>query len=69
MIDGQFIDASGVFYGFLRSKQGITTTYDVPGAGTSAGQGTMVGISTPSGVTTGTYLDANNVVHGYLLIP
>jgi hypothetical protein len=64
-----FIDPSGVSHGFLRSKHGATTTYDVPGAGTGSGQGTMAGDSNPMGATTRYYVDANNTYHGYLLIP
>ena len=41
-------------------------TYDVPGAGTGAWQGTIgIGISS-RGIITGVYVDANNVAHGFL---
>ena len=46
-------------------------TFDAPGAGTSAGQGTetLVGAISPSGAVTGPYIDANNVFHGFLRTP
>jgi hypothetical protein len=44
-------------------------TFDVPGAGTGAGQGTMpIGI-VQGGWVMGRYIDANNVAHGFLRTP
>jgi hypothetical protein len=44
-------------------------TFDVPGAGAASGQGTMpVGI-VQGGWIMGTYVDANNVYHGFLRTP
>lgn len=40
------------------------TTFDAPGAGTAAGQGTYVSGPNPQGAILGTYLDASNVLHG-----
>ena len=72
-ITGQYIDAQGVNHGFVRSPYGIITTFDVPRAGNGAGQGTIpMSISMSDymiGGVTGYYLDANNVVHGFLWIP
>jgi hypothetical protein len=42
-------------------------TFDVPGAGTGAGQGTQGFAINPAGTITGIYFDANNVlVHGFV---
>ena len=42
VISGQYVDTSDIFHGFVRSRDGEITTFDVPGAGTGAGQGTFV---------------------------
>ncbi len=41
-------------------------TFDAPGAGTSAGQGTQGPGINPAGAITGFYLDNNSVNHGFL---
>lgn len=72
-IVGTYIDANYVFHGFLRSPRGRVTTFDAPGAGTGSYQGTAcqfcgLGIN-DAGAITGSYIDANNVYHGFLRIP
>ena len=48
------------------THQPTITTFDAPGAGTAAGQGTFgLGIN-PPGTIAGIYLDASNVYHGFL---
>ena len=61
-IAGFYLDASCVFHGFLRARDGTITTFDAPGAvnGTSPS-----GIN-PAGAITGTYFDASFVGHGFL---
>src|SRR5260370_18296786 len=44
---------------------GLFTTFDVPGAGLGAQQGTYSLSINPAGVLTGQYLDLNNVFQGY----
>ncbi len=44
-------------------------TFDAPGAGTGPGQGTFAFNINPAGAIEGTYLDANNVNHGFLRSP
>lgn len=68
-IIGYVLDANSVHHGFLRARDGAITTFDVPGSGTSAGQGTMPLSNNPAGTIAGQYIDANSVVHGFLLIP
>src|SRR5215468_3049952 len=42
------------------------TTFDVPGAATSAGKGTFAVAINPAGTITGYFLDAGKVHHGFL---
>ena len=42
------------------------TSFDAPGAGTAAGQGTFAFGITPAGLTTGYYVDPSGVSHGFL---
>ena len=72
MIAGQYIDANNVSHGFLRTADGNFTTFDAPGAGTGAKQGTFLNFFsclTDLGASTGYYVDANNVYHGFVLNP
>ena len=62
VINGDYIDASGVLHGFLRDKHGTITTFDAPGAGTASGQGTFPTTLNPSGAMTGYYQDASGVL-------
>jgi hypothetical protein len=60
------VDANSVSHGFLRAPDGAITTFDAPGAGTGAFQGTEpLGINS-KGAISGSYIDANNVGHGFL---
>src|SRR5450759_772632 len=66
---GDYIDANGVYRGFLRTPDGHITEFDAPGAGTGAGQGTQpayVSGMNPAGAVSGWYFDANGVYHGFL---
>jgi len=68
-IAGQYVDTNAVFHGFSRSPDGTITTFDAPGAGTSAGQGTLVvftdGIN-PEGAIAAGFVDASGIVHSAL---
>lgn len=63
---GYYSDASGVFHGFLRSRDGTISTFDVSGAGTGPGQGTFPENINGGGAITGQYVDASGVNHGFL---
>jgi len=63
------VDANGVNHGFVRAPDGTITKFDVPGAGTSAGQGTIPFCNNPVDAITGNYIDANGVFHGFLRTP
>ncbi|HUD25694.1 MAG TPA: hypothetical protein VMQ45_08420 [Burkholderiaceae bacterium] len=65
-ITGAYVDAKNVSHGFLRAPDGAISTFDAPGAGTGASQGTFpLGINS-KGTITGYYVDAKNVGHGFL---
>jgi hypothetical protein len=64
---GNYIDASDVSHGFLRSPDGKIAKFDAPGAGTGAGQGTVYAWGmNPALEIVGVYLDANNLYHCFL---
>ena len=42
VITGIYTDCDSVYHGFVRAADGSINTFDAPGAGTSAGQGTIV---------------------------
>jgi hypothetical protein len=61
-----------LIHGFLRARDGTITTIDAPGAGFLGSNflGSLFPLSiNPAGVITGSYSDANNVIHGFLRIP
>jgi len=68
-ITGSFNDGFTHNHGFLRTSDGTSTTFDVPGAGTGFNQGTAPLGITPEGVVMGLYRDANYVYHSFLGIP
>jgi hypothetical protein len=55
-----------VYHGFVRAPGGTFTTFDVPGAGTAANQGTFPSGINDAGAVTGNYTDADNVNHGFV---
>lgn len=65
-IAGYYTDSDFVSHGFLRIKNGTITTFDVPGAGTGAFQGTVSYAISPNGAITGYYFDGADVSHGFL---
>ena len=60
-----------MFHGFLRSPGGKFTTFQAPGADTTAGSynGTSPSAINDLGVITGSYWDANGFSHGFLRTP
>jgi hypothetical protein len=73
-VAGNYIDANSVSHGYLRSPDGRFVTFDAPGAGTAAGQGTGCPSDCPtslneSGAVMGSYIDANYTLHGYFRAP
>jgi len=58
-----------VLHGFQRTTAGKFTTFDVPGAGTGAWQGTMPISISSEGAITGWYIDASGVNHGFIRLP
>jgi hypothetical protein len=45
-----------------------TITFEAPGAGTAAGQGTLAQGIDPLGTTFGYYIDGSSVAHGFLRV-
>ena len=72
-VSGHDVDNSLVNHGFVRSRDGKLTTFEAPGAGTGQSQGTSSpGSAIPInlfGAIAGYYIDANNVVNGFLRSP
>jgi len=68
---GTYLDANNVFHGFLRSPEGKFTTFEVPGADTTAGSfnGTTAQSINDWGEITGYYYDATGPAHGFLRSP
>jgi hypothetical protein len=71
-----YTDANNVGHGFVRSGSGKLTEFDAPGAGTKANngdlpanQGTFPISINPGGEIAGSYVDANNVMHGFVRAP
>ena len=56
-------------HGFVRTQRGEITTFDVSGAGSGSGQGTIPNSNDPEGEITGYYVDASGVLHGFLRTP
>jgi hypothetical protein len=70
-ITGYYLDANNVFHGFLRSPEGKFTSFEAPGADTTANDfnGTVPNAINDAGAITGSYYDVNNVGHGFLRSP
>ena len=66
-VEGVFVDPQGLLHGFVRSKKGVYTTFDAPGAGTGPGQGTLPESNNTSGGIAGNLTDGGGLNHGFLL--
>ena len=67
VIAGDYADASFVFHGFVRAKDGTITTFDPPSSiGTFMADG---GCINPAGLIVGQYFDATFVQHGFVRAP
>ena len=65
-IAGWYTDSDLVSHGFLRERDGSFATFDAPGAGTGAGQGTFGYAISAGELITGYYYDSADVSHGFL---
>src|SRR5271156_2375101 len=67
---GSYLDDGNVFHGYQCvsgcASPSTFTTYNAPGAGTAANQGTITFSINPFGVTAGYFVDASNVAHGFV---
>jgi len=66
-ITGVYFDGEGGAHGFVRTAEGVISTFDAPGVGTTGKlRGTLpVSINT-AGDITGFYMDASEVLHGFV---
>jgi hypothetical protein len=58
-----------VLDGPLAGRDGVITTFDVPGAGTGVNHGTYAGGMNGYAGVTGWYIDGNNAYHGFVRTP
>ena len=75
-VAGTYFDASCAQHGFIRNASGTITSFNVPGAASSpcttnggSGQkicGTFLVLSDAEGDLTGSYIDADGTIHGFL---
>jgi hypothetical protein len=65
-VTGLYVDSGRVSHGFVRDQSGNVQLFDVPGAGTSALQGTCPTKINLGGTVTGYYIDAASVAHGFV---
>ena len=67
---GSYLDDGNVFHGYQCvsgcGTASTFTTFNAPGAGTAANQGTITFSINVFGVITGYLIDANNVSHGFV---
>lgn len=67
---GSFLDSDNVFHGFQCvsgcASPRTFTTFNAPGAGAGAFQGTITFSINACGVMAGYYVDASNVAHGFV---
>jgi len=81
-VAGLYADANNVIHGFLRTAEGRLIIFDAPGAGTApglyfkstpagtyGGQGTYAMSINTAGAIAGSYIDENNVGHGFVRAP
>ena len=66
---GYYLDDNNVHHGWVRAPDGVFTTFDVAGAGTNEGQGTIDENIGLTATTTGWYIDSNGVIHAFLRTP
>lgn len=68
-VTGISVDANGGDHGFIGFADGGIKTFDAPGAGTGANQGTRPTTINDCGEVVGWVLDSNNVAHGFIFRP
>jgi uncharacterized membrane protein len=71
VVTGYYLDANNVFYGFVRSPDGKFTSFQAPGADTTAQHfnGTVPNAINDAGAIAGGYWDVQNQEHGFLRSP
>jgi len=65
-VAGFYYDGNNATHGFVREPGGKITMIDIPGAGTGAGQGTVVASINDAGTTTGYWADPNYFYYAFI---
>jgi hypothetical protein len=65
-ISGGYIADDSVLHGFVRDPQGAITTFNGPGAGTTAGNGSVGEMIDDAGTIPGVSLDNNGLNHAFI---
>ena len=65
-VAGFYVDDNNVYHGYVRTPEGEFSTFEAPGAGKGAWQGTQPAAINPEGAITGYYTDKKNAVHGFV---
>ena len=68
-VAGWYVDDANAYHGYVRYHDGRIVTFDVPGSGTGASQGTSSAGINDGGEILGSYVDDNNVSHGFVRAP
>ena len=68
IISAGYNDTNFIHHGLVRSREGKSTTYDVPGAQSTGCPGCSSGLN-QLGIIAGIYADANSVNHGFVRNP
>ncbi len=63
---GYYIDGIGAYHGFVRAANGPITEFDVTGAGTAKGEGTVPSGINKTGTIVGSYRDSAKNWHGFI---
>jgi hypothetical protein len=68
VITGDYLDANGVYHGFIRGSNGTFAAFQAPGADMTEGSfnGTFPANINLYGAITGSYVDTSNVSHGFV---
>ena len=68
-VTGYYIDSNNTYHAFLRTKQGIISTFNPPGTGTGSYEGSMGWGINPAGAIAGVFWGPNCLYHGYVRTP
>lgn len=67
IVGAYFVGTSGTEYGWLRNSRGVISSFKDPNAGVGRSNGTYPVAVSGSGKVAGYYLDAQSLVHGFVM--